>query len=119
MTATLTITLSSEVLKALKAAKDITVAVGPGGDGAGPAPRAAPAKAARASRATDGEAGPYRAGSLPARLLSWASGRKRPFGVAEVMKKLKIKRAHASMVLTRVAGSGHVKRVGRGEYAAK
>ena len=34
------------------------------------------------------------------------------------MKALKIKRAHASMVLTRVTAAGGLRRVGRGSYAA-
>jgi hypothetical protein len=115
MTAKLTIVLSDEVLKALKQAKAITVALGSGGRAA-PASRAAPAKAARSK---NGKAGPYRAGSLPAKLLSWASGRKKPFTVPEVMRAMKIKRGHASMLLAYVSKGGAVKRVGRGAYAAK
>jgi len=34
------------------------------------------------------------------------------------MTALEVKRAHASMVLTRVMASGDLKRVGRGAYAA-
>lgn len=118
MTAKLTITLGDEVLKALRAAKAITVALGSDGravPASGPA-RGRRAKAARAS--TDGKAGPYREGSLPAKLLSWAGGRKRPFSVPEVMKALKIKRGHASMLVAYVMKGGAVKRVGRGEYSA-
>jgi hypothetical protein len=89
MTAKLTITLSDEVLKALKTEKNITVALASGG-GAAPA-SAAPAGA---TKATNGKAGPYRAGTLPAKLLSWAGGRKRPFGVPDLMKRFGIKRGH-------------------------
>jgi len=110
MTAKLTITLSDEVLKALRATKAITVAL----DTGSVASRAAPAGKAKSA---NGKASPYRAGSLPAKLLSWASGRKKPFGVGEVMKKLKIKRGHASMLIAYVTKGGAVKRVGRGEYA--
>jgi len=113
MTARLTIVLGPDVLKALRGSNSIRVAAGSSGGAAA----SRPAPAAKDSGARPGEGG-FRPGSLPARLLSWASGRKRPFGVAEVMKTLKIKRAHASMVLTRVASSGDLKRVGRGEYAA-
>jgi hypothetical protein len=118
MMASLAISLSGEVLRALKATKSITLSVGPGA----PAPRAAPAKAqrkgTRRAKAADGPGG-FREGSLPAKLLAWAGGRKRPFGVPDVMKALKVKRPHASMVLTRVLGLGGVRRVERGEYLAK
>jgi hypothetical protein len=112
MTATLTITFSDEILKALRSKKSIQVSTGTAAAG-----RAGPAgggdKGARARPGT------FRAGSLPDRLHKWAQGRKRPFGVPDVMKKLRIKRAHASMVLTQVASRGAVRRVGRGEYLAK
>lgn len=104
MTATLTITFSDEILKALRARKSLNLAVGAAGGGA--APRGARAK------------GAFRAGSLPDRLHKWAKGRKKPFGVPEVMKTLRIKRAHASMVLTQASNRGAVRRVGRGEYVA-
>ncbi len=112
MMATLTITLSDDVLKALREAKAITVALGTG-------PAASRAAPVATSKAANGKAGPYREGSLPAKLLSWAGGRKKPFGVGEVMKKLKIKRGHASMLIAYVTKGGAVKRVGRGEYAAQ
>jgi hypothetical protein len=110
MTATITITLSDAILRILDAEKTIEIALdsaaGSRGAGrAGAAGRAAPA-------------GGYRAGSLPEALVKWAAGRKKAFGVPDVMKALKVKRAHASMVLTRVMASGHLKRVGRGAYAA-
>ncbi len=128
MTATLTITLSDEILNALQAEKSITVALESGGR----APRAAPASrgpakrparkrrpaGAAAAEAPPSEPGPFREGSLPAKLVAWAGGRKKPFGVPDVMKALKVKRSHASMVLTAARRKGAVKRVGRGEYAA-
>jgi len=124
MTATLTITLSDEILKALQAEKSITVALESGGRAAS-ASRAAPAKATRSRGARKGgaelaakrAAGPFRAGSLPAKLVAWAGGRKKPFGVPDVMKALNVKRSHASMVLTAARRKRAVKRVGRGEYA--
>jgi len=127
MTATLTITLSDEILNALKAEKAITVALESGSRAARPAParrgpttrRARKGRASRApAKATPSAAGPFRAGSLPAKLVSWAGGLKKPFGVGDVMKALKVKRSHASMVLTAARRKGAVKRVGRGEYAA-
>ena len=110
MTASITITMSDEILRILDSEKSIEIALdnaaGSRGAGrAGAAARAAPA-------------GGYRAGSLPATLVQWAAARKESFGVPDVMKALKVKRAHASMVLTRVMASGHLKRVGRGAYAA-
>jgi len=111
MTAKLTITLSDEVLKALRDAKAITVALGTG-------PAASRAAPAGKSRAANGKAGPYREGSLPAKLLAWA-GKRKSFGVPDVMKALRINRSHASMLLTYVTRGGVVRRVGRGEYAAK
>lgn len=124
MTATLTITLSDEILKALKEEKSIAIALNSGAGGAAPASRAAPrarAKAARAPRSAKtakSDAGPFRAGSLPARLLSWAGGRKRPFGVPDVVKAMRIKRSHASMLIAYASKAGAVKRVGRGAYRA-
>lgn len=122
MTATLTITLSDEILKVLKDEKSIAVALSSAGRGTAPAPRSAPAAQAapaRASRSAKGkkpDAGPFRAGSLPARLVAWAGGRKRPFGVPDLVKKFRIKRGHASMLIAYVAKAGAVKRVGRGAY---
>jgi hypothetical protein len=131
MTATLTITLSDEILKALQAEKSITVALESGGRAPratrpAPASRSSAKRPARTRRAagagaakeTPSGASPFRAGSLPAKLLSWAGGRKEPFGVQDVMNALKVKRSHASMVLTVARRKGAVKRVGRGEYAA-
>jgi hypothetical protein len=50
--------------------------------------------------------------------MAWAGGRKKPFTVPEVMKAMKIKRGHASMLVAYVSKGGAVKRVGRGAYAA-
>ena len=114
MTAKLTITLSDEVLKALKASKSITVALASGGAAPRSASRTmAPARAGRARR--NGE---FREGSLPAQLLGWAKGLKKPFGVPDLMKKFKIKRGHASMLVAYVTKAGAVQRVGRGAYTA-
>jgi hypothetical protein len=69
-------------------------------------------------RAKAAPAGAYRPGSHPARLLQFARGRKTPFGVTETMKLLKVSRAHASMVLTKLVKDGSIKREGRGAYRA-
>ena len=118
MTASITITLSDEILRVLKAERAITVALDSSRAAQGGARRAPAAKASGNGAGGEAPEGGYRSGSLPDRLVKWAGGRKRPFGVQEVMKKLRVKRAHASMVLTRVMASGHLKRVGRGAYAA-
>jgi hypothetical protein len=114
MTAKLTITLSQDVLRTLRASKSITVALDSGAGGAGRAARAG----GRAAPAGGGSHGEYREGSLPAKLMQWAKGRKSAFGVPDVMKKLRIKRGHASMLIAYVTRGGAVKRVGRGSYVA-
>jgi len=112
MTAKLTITLSPDVLKALRASKSISVAVESGaGRPAGASRATGPAGPVRG-----GKGGGFREGSLPAKLLQWAKGRKGPFSVPEVMKHLKIKRGHASMLIAYASRAGAVKRVGRGAY---
>jgi len=109
MTASLTITLSDDVLKALKQSKSITVSLDSGG-------RTAPGSRSSTPRAAKGANG-YRAGSLPAKLMAWAGGRK-SFGVPDVMKAFRIKRGHAAMLLSYVTKGGAVRRVGRGDYAS-
>jgi hypothetical protein len=114
MTAKLTITLSPEVLKALRASKAIRVALESGsGRPVGASRGMGPARPAGG-----GKDGGFREGSLPAKLLGWAKGRKQPFRVPEVMKHLKIKRGHASMLIAYASRAGAVKRVGRGAYTA-
>jgi hypothetical protein len=113
MTAKLTITLSDEVLKALKASKSITIALASGGAAPRGSRAAAPARAG-----TPRAKGEFREGSLPAKLLAWAKGLKKPFGVPDLMKKFKIKRGHASMLVAYVTKAGAVGRVGRGAYTA-
>jgi hypothetical protein len=115
MTASITITMSDEILRVLHSEKAITVALDSSGR-AGPGRTTAPG--IRLGGGGPAPEGGYRKGSLPDRLIRWAEGRKRPFGVQEVMKTLRVKRAHASMVLTRVMSSGDLRRVGRGAYAA-
>jgi hypothetical protein len=105
MTAKLTISLSPEVLRALRTSKTIRVAVDSG-----------PGRAASAPRASDSAKDGFREGSLPAKLMNWAKGRKQPFRVPEVMKHLRIKRGHASMLIAYASRAGAVKRVGRGAY---
>jgi hypothetical protein len=113
MTATLTISLGDDILKALREAKAITIALDSGGRAA-----RGGAGASRAARPAKGEAGAFRAGSLPAKLVAWAGGRKRPFGVQDLMTRFRIKRGHASMLVAYVLKAGAVRRVGRGEYSA-
>jgi len=113
--ATLTITLSDDILTLLGQERSINVVLDSGGSKAGRG-RAARSVPAGARGRWAGDNGAFRAGSLPDRLLKWAAGKKRPFGVTDVMKALKVKRSHASMVLTAARKKGAVKRVGRGAY---
>jgi hypothetical protein len=113
MTARLTIVLGPDVLKALRGSNSIRVAAGSSGGAAA----SRPAPAAKDSGARPGEGG-FRPGSLPAKLMAWAGELKKPFGVPDLMRKFKIKRGHASMLIAYVSKGGAVKRVGRGEYRA-
>lgn len=99
MTAKLTIVLSDEILDALSRTKHIQIRM------TSPASR----KAVRA-------AGP-RSGSLPARILAWAEKRKRPFRTADVERRFKLTRAHASMLVSSLArGPYSIARERRGVY---
>jgi hypothetical protein len=109
MAVMLTISISTPILKTLTASKSLALAVVPGGSTG--TPRAATNTAVKG-------AADFRAGSLPARLVSWAKGRKKPFGVEDLTRKFKIKRGHASMLLSYVVKYGAVERVGRGAYSA-
>ncbi len=100
MTAKLTIAFSDEVLEALRASKSITIRLegsrGRGGNGSSDEPRA---------------------GSLPARLIEWAKARKKPFGTRDVSKRFRLSRAHASMLLSRLANGPYpIQRERRGVY---
>jgi hypothetical protein len=99
MTAKLTIVLSDEVLDVLSWTKHIQIQL----------TSARPGKAAQA-------AGP-RPGSLPAKVLAWAEKRKRPFRTADVERRFKLTRPHASMLLSGLARGPHpIERKRRGVY---
>ena len=101
MTAKLTISLSDDILAALKANKSITIRL----------------DSAAATGSRSAANGQPRAGSLPARTIDWARSRGRSFGTHDIERKLKVSRAHASMLLSRLAsGPFPVTRVRRGEY---
>ena len=103
MTAKLTIAFSEEILQALRASKSITIRLDSRGARAG------------GSRAGDDEP---RAGSLPARLIDWAKTRKKTFGTKDVTKRFKVSRAHASMLLSRLANGPYpIPRQRRGLYS--
>lgn len=102
MTAKLTIAFSPEVLEALKANKSITIKLG-GGAG---------------SRGGANGSGAPREGTLPARLIDWAQKKKGTFGTKDVERKFNLSRAHASMLLSRLAnGPFPIRRQKRGVYA--
>jgi len=103
MTAKLTIAFSPEVLDALRTSKSITIRL--------------ESARGRGSSSSGGSSEP-RAGSLPARLIEWAGTRKKPFGTPDVSKRFKLSRAHASMLLSRLAnGSFPIRRERRGVYS--
>jgi hypothetical protein len=100
MTAKLTIAFSAEVLSALQRNKAITISLAAGG---GAASRGGPATP--------------RAGSLPARVIEWAQKRAKPFRNTDIEKRFNLSRAHASMVTSKLAASGHpIRRKSRGVY---
>ena len=98
-TAKLPIVLSDEVLDALSRTKHIQIHLTSG----------RPDKAARAAEP--------RPGALPAKILAWAETRKEPFQTADVKRRFKLSRAHASMLLSNLASGPHpIEREGRGVY---
>jgi len=103
MTAKLTISFSEDILEALKANKSITIKLDshPGGG----------------RRLAPGEMEEPRPGSLPARVIDWSQGPGKTFGTQEIVKKFKLSRAHASMLLSRLANGPYpIERVRRGVY---
>ncbi len=101
MTAKLTIVLSDEVLDALSRTKHIQIQL-----------------TSPASPKTARAAGP-RPGSLPAKVLEWAQKRKRPFQTADVERRFKLTRAHASMLVSSLARGPHpIARKQRGVYVS-
>ncbi|MEM8886325.1 MAG: hypothetical protein AAGD14_19880 [Planctomycetota bacterium] len=110
MTVQLVIELSEEVLKALVANKNMTITVQTGASGGG-----------GASAGAALQPGPNniipREGSLPARILDWAEKRGKTFTTSDLVKRFKITRAHASMLLTKLANGPYpVARRQRGLY---
>jgi hypothetical protein len=58
-----------------------------------------------------------KANSLPSRIIAWAKRRKR-FGLTDVEKEFNVTRAHASMLMSRMAREAYpIVRTARGEYA--
>jgi hypothetical protein len=109
MSVQLVIELSEEVLKALVASRNLTITVTQSGPGAG------------AGSNSDGSA-PLtnvipREGSLPARIIGWAETRNREFSTTDVVKKFGVTRAHASMLVAKLAkGPYPIVRQRRGIY---
>ena len=104
MAAKLTIQFDDEILDALRKSKSITI-------------RLDAARGGRPARGGRGGSEEPRAGSLPARVIAWSQTRKKPFGTADVTKRFKLTRAHASMLLSRLANGPYpIQRVSRGVY---
>jgi len=109
MTAEITLTLSDEIIETLKQERELVLVLEiVGGKTA----------AAKKPRGRQAKAAAPRAGSLPARILEWAEARgDKPFRAADIMRRFKVGRAHAAMLLTRLAaGPLPVQRLGRGIY---
>ena len=115
MTAILTIALSNEVLDALKQNQTLTIRLETAG-GSDTGSRSVGRPRGRPAGKSGGST--PREGSLPARILEWASTRSKPFGTAEVTKKFKLSRAHSSMLLSRLAAGNYpIRRESRGIYS--
>jgi hypothetical protein len=111
MTVQLVIELSEEVLKALVASKNLTITV------AQTDKRGSRAKPGSAFMPASDNIIP-REGSLPARILEWAATRPKPFSTADLVRKFKVSRAHASMLLTKLANGPYpIERKQRGIYS--
>ena len=111
MAAKLTISFSDEILAALRANKSITIRL--------EAPRGGANRGATGARrgGRTGQEEP-RAGSLPARVIDWAKSRKSSFGTNHITKRFKLSRAHASMLLSRLANGPYpIQRKRRGVYS--
>jgi len=110
MTVQLVIELSDEVLKALTSSKNMTITVTHGGRAGGAA------KPGSAFMPASDHVIP-REGSLPARILEWAEKRDKPFSTADLVRRFKVSRAHASMLLTKLANGPYpIVRRQRGIY---
>ena len=58
-----------------------------------------------------------REGSLPARILDWGEKRGKAFSTADLVRRFKVSRAHASMLLTKLANGPYpIVRRQRGIY---
>lgn len=114
MAATLTISISPEIPRTLGSSQSVASVAGPPG-----AVDSKPAAvgAWKCAAGAEVEWDIFHPGSLPALLVEWAGDRDQPFGVAEVMRALRVGRGRASKLLTRVMGTGLIRRVGRGTYA--
>ncbi len=100
MTARLVITLSDDAVAALRTKKSLSIRVTAGARG--------------------GASGDAREGSLAARAVAWAKSGRKEFGTKELARKFQLSRAHASMLLSRLAGGGFpVRRKSRGVYEYK
>ncbi len=106
MTAKLTISFSDDVLAALRSNKSITIKLDSHGT-----------NGARRGGGRQAMEEP-REGSLPARVIDWAQTRKKNFGTLDITKKFKLSRAHASMLLSRLANGPYpIARAKRGVYS--
>ncbi len=120
MTASITITMSEDLLKTLLHTKELTIELG------------TPASIAEGGPRTHGRATPIaggfhspdgykiaRPGSLPDKVIAWAGKRKgkKHFTTNEVVKQFRLTRGHASMLLSKLVSEPYpIERAGRGIY---
>jgi len=118
MTASITITMSEDLLKTLLQTKELTIELGTPTSVAAGGPKAS----GRATPISGGFHSPdgfkiARPGSLPDKVIQWASKKKRHFTTQEVVKQFKLTRGHASMLLSKLVSEPYpVERAGRGIY---
>ena len=114
MSVQLVIEISDDVLKALVASRNLTITLtNPG------SPTASGGRKSKAAAAGSpaGDSSTPREGSLPARILAWAEKREKDFSTADLVKRFKVTRAHASMLLTKLANGPYpIARRRRGVY---
>jgi len=113
MATNLVIEVSDDLLQSIAGGGTVTVSVvrGSGSNGSAAVPAGAASAPARGAETR------YRKGSHAAKLVEWATKRGKEFRTDEVVKALGVNRAHASMILTKLANDdGPVQRVARGVY---
>lgn len=117
----LKIHIPREVLAQLRAGKSLTLTLDSGKSAAGTAGgRRKKTTTRRGGRVRTSKRRPGRPGKgggapLHEQILTWA-GKGKEFGPLDVMKRFKVKRSHAGMLISRLMKDKSIKRSGRGVY---